>query len=193
MVFLYVGCTSIELKDEESPDPVPSPIEAPQETSPAPDAKEEEAVQQAPDEGETNINEEEVTPEGNDSYEMGEEEYQATKKDLSELVQRLNDIISKNNYEEWLDYLTSDYIDYYNDPEVLKKYSESPTMKKYNIKLRTLKDYFNYVVVASRRDVRIDDIKAISENEVKAYMIINDEPIVVYTLKKVDGRWNITR
>src|SRR6056297_3086208 len=111
IVFLFVGCTSVELADEESPQPVPSPIEAPQESSPAPNAKEEEPVQQAPEEGESDKKE--------------EEEYQATKKDLSELVQRLNDIISNNNYEEWLNYLTSDYIDYYNDPEVVKKFSAS--------------------------------------------------------------------
>jgi hypothetical protein len=124
---------------------------------------------------------------------MGAEEYETTKKDLSELVQELNTIISQQNYERWLNYLTKEYIEYYSDPKILQEYSSSPTLSKYNIKLRSLKDYFNYVVVASRRDVRIDDISAISENKVKAYMIVNEEPIVVYTLEKIDKRWKITR
>jgi hypothetical protein len=127
------------------------------------------------------------------SYQMGAEEYETTKKDLSELVQELNTIISQQNYERWLNYLTREYIEYYSDPKILQEYSSSPTLSKYNIKLRSLKDYFNYVVVASRRDVRIDDISAISENKVKAYMIVNEEPIVVYTLEKIDKRWKITR
>lgn len=126
-------------------------------------------------------------------YEMGEEEYQETKKDLSKLVEELNQIIASRNYQKWLTYLTGEYKEYYSDPEVLQEYSEAPLLKKYDIKLRSLKDYFNYVVVASRKDVHIDDIKALSENKVRAYMIVNTEPIVVYTLEKVDGQWKITR
>ncbi|MFO7730817.1 MAG: hypothetical protein R6V86_08635 [Spirochaetia bacterium] len=128
-----------------------------------------------------------------EEYTMGEEEYQETKKDLANLVQELNQIIANRNYQEWLDYLTTEYKDYYSDPEVLQKYSEAPLLEKYDIKLRSLKDYFNYVVVASRKDVRIDDIKPLSEDKVRAYMNVNGEPIVVYTLKKVDDQWKITK
>lgn len=128
-----------------------------------------------------------------ETYEMGEEEYQETKKDLSNLVEQLNQIIASRNYQRWLTYLTSEYKEYYSDNEVLRKYSEAPLLKKYDIKLRSLKDYFNYVVVASRKDVHIDDIKALSENKVRAYMIVNNKPIVVYTLEKVDGQWKITK
>ena len=128
-----------------------------------------------------------------ETYEMGEEEYQETKKDLSKLVEELNQIIANRNYQEWLTYLTTEYKEYYSDPEVLQEYSDTPLMKKYDIKLRSLKDYFNYVVVASRKDVHIDDIKALSENKVRAYMIVNSEPIVVYTLEKVDEKWKITK
>lgn len=128
-----------------------------------------------------------------EEYTMGEEEYQETKKDLANLVQELNQIIANRNYQEWLDYLTKEYKDYYSDPEVLKEYSEAPLLQKYDIKLRSLKDYFNYVVVASRKDVRIDDIKPLSENKVRAYMNVNGEPIVVYTLEKVDSQWKITK
>jgi hypothetical protein len=41
--------------------------------------------------------------------------------------------------------------------------------------------------------VHIDDINAISDRKVKVYMIVNDEPIVVYTLEKVGERWKITK
>ena len=132
-------------------------------------------------------------PQSSEEYTMGEEEYRETKKDLANLVQELNQIIANRNYQEWLDYLTKEYKDYYSDPEVLKEYSEAPLLQKYDIKLRSLKDYFTYVVVASRKDVRIDDIKPLSENKVRAYMNINGEAIVVYTLEKVDSQWKITK
>ena len=128
-----------------------------------------------------------------DAYKMDEEQYEKTKKDLSVLVDELNQIIARQDYEQWLKYLTTDYTSYYSDPAVLNELSQSPLMTKYNIRLRTLKDYFNYVVVGSRKDVHIDDINAISDMKVKVYMIVNNEPIVVYTLEKVDERWKITK
>lgn len=140
-----------------------------------------------------NNGEDSVTPDSSNSYEMDKEEYESTKKDLSELVDELNHIIAAQNYEQWLTYLTPEYKEYYSDPNVLAEFSETPLLQKYNIKLRSLKDYFNYVVVASRKDVRIDDISALSESKVKAYMIVKDEPIVVYTLEKVGEEWKITR
>ena len=128
-----------------------------------------------------------------EEYQMDQEQYEETKRDLSELVSTLNSIIADEDYDEWLTYLTNEYISYYSDPEVLTELSRSPLLVKYNIKLRSLRDYFTYVVVASRRDVHIDDIKALDENKVKVYMIVNNEPIVVYTLEKVDNRWKITK
>jgi hypothetical protein len=134
-----------------------------------------------------------TTAAAENGYEMDEQRYEKTKKDLSVLVDELNRIIARQDYGEWLEYLTTDYIDYYSDPDVLNELSQSPLMTKYNIKLRSLKDYFNYVVVGSRKDVHIDDINAISDRKVKVYMIVNDEPIVVYTLEKVGERWKITK
>lgn len=130
---------------------------------------------------------------GSDTYEMDQVKYEETKKDLAVLVEEINRIIADKNYDRWLTHLTKDYIEYYSDPETLHELSQSPLMIKYNIKLRTLRDYFSYVVVASRKDVRIDDIKPMSENKVKAHMMVNNEPIVVYTLEKVDERWKITK
>jgi len=183
-LFLFNACVSDTAVSEPVQDPAPAPVN---------EASEPEPVSEEPAVEEPAEPEPAETPASDNEYEMDEEEYEITKRDLSELVQELNKIISSQRYEEWQNYLTQDYIDHYSDPGVLKEYSESPTLSKYNIRLRTLKDYFNYVVVASRRDVRIDDINAISENKVKAYMIVNNEPIVVYTLEKIDDRWKITR
>lgn len=135
-------------------------------------------------------------PEAEKSYKMDEKEYKETKKDLSELVSQLNGIIASRNYSKWLTYLTKEYKEYYSDPAVLQKLSEAAVLRKYNIVLRSLKDYFNYVVVQSRRNIQVDDIKAISKGKVKAYMYKDDNPeekLVVYTLEKVDDEWKITK
>jgi CRISPR/Cas system endoribonuclease Cas6 (RAMP superfamily) len=74
---------------------------------------------------------------------------------------------------------------------VLRTQSESPLLKKYNIVLRSLQDYFHYVVVGSRQNVRLDEIKALDENRVRAYMYINESPVIIYELQRTDGRWKI--
>ncbi len=129
-------------------------------------------------------------PEG--EYVLDEATYKQTKEDLTKLISTLNSIIAAKDYETWLTYLTKKYYDYYSDPEVLKEQSESPLLKKYNIVLRSLKDYFNYVVVGSRKNVRLDEIKAIDADHIKAYMYVNDTPVIIYELVKVDGNWKIT-
>ncbi len=190
-VFWFVtGCASTPETSNDAAQPS-STAEAEQHTVDKEPAAEETETEAAEDTLEAAS--EPVDTAGTEAYEMGEEEYQETKKDLSKLVEELNQIIASRNYQKWLTYLTNEYKEYYSDPAVLQEYSEAPLMKKYDIKLRSLKDYFNYVVVASRKDVRIDDIKALSENKVRAYMIVNNEPIVVYTLEKVDGQWKITK
>ncbi len=179
---LFLGCTSnADTPDDTTtvpPTTPPTTEEEPEKTGPSEEEPEEKTLS---------------SESGSEDYTMGEEEYQETKKDLSKLVAELNRIIANRNYKEWLTYLTKEYKEYYSDPEVLKEYSDSPLLKKYDIKLRSLKDYFDYVVVASRKDVHIDDIKALNENKVRAYMIVNDKPIVVYTLEKVGDKWKITK
>ena len=184
---LFLGCTS----NADTPDDtatVPSTTEEePEKTGPSEEESQEEPAEEMPEEKTVSAES------GSEDYTMGEEEYQETKKDLSKLVAELNRIIANRNYKEWLTYLTKEYKEYYSDPEVLKEYSDSPLLKKYDIKLRSLKDYFDYVVVASRKDVHIDDIKALNENKVRAYMIVNEKPIVVYTLERVGDKWKITK
>ncbi len=123
---------------------------------------------------------------------LDEATYKKTKEDLSNLIATLNSIIARKDYDTWLTYLTKDYFDYYSDPEILKEQSDSPLLKKYKIVLRSLKDYFNYVVVGSRKNVRLDEIKAIDENHIKAYMYIDNTPVIIYELVNVNGNWKIT-
>ncbi len=123
---------------------------------------------------------------------LDKDTYIKTKEDLSKLVETLNGIIERRDYNTWLSYLSKEYYDYYSSPEVLKEQSESPLLKKYGIVLRSLKDYFNYVVVGSRKNVRLDEIKALDKNHIKAYMYVDGTPVIIYELVKINGEWKIT-
>lgn len=171
-----------------------SPKDAPQDKrSPAKETSSPSLSEEAPEkelDSKKAAEQEEVTAEK--SYKLDEQEKERTKRDLNKLVDELNSIIANREFDKWLDYLTEEYIEYYSDSENLEEITSSPTLTKYGIELRSLRDFFQYVVVASRKNVHIDDIKAIGEGTVKAYMDVDDEPVVVYTLTRVDGRWKIT-
>lgn len=117
--------------------------------------------------------------------------YNKTFDEIEETIRNLNKIITTKDYKSWRDYLTEDYINKRSDPSFLEKMSSSNILKQKKIKLKTLEDYFDYVVVPSRASARLDKIEMIDENHVKAITILNNTPIILYWLVKDKGRWKI--
>ncbi|MEM5947769.1 hypothetical protein WKV44_04350 [Spirochaetia bacterium 38H-sp] len=117
--------------------------------------------------------------------------YDETFAQIEAFMGELTQVIQKKDYDKWLSYLSKEYLDTYSSPEKLKELSEVPRLKKAGITLKSLKDYFIYVVVPSRSNVRLDKIEFIDKDSVKAFMIIKETPYLIYNLKKVDGAWKI--
>jgi len=122
---------------------------------------------------------------------LNESEIKEAETDIAALISQLNSIIASKNFLEWKTHLSDDYIRYYSDPKILKEKSESPLLIKYKIVLRTLEDYFNYVVVGSRQNVKLDEIKVLDRNRIKAYMYINNNAVIIYELIRIDNNWKI--
>ena len=119
--------------------------------------------------------------------------YNQTFSDIQDLVKKLNKIISDSNFEVWKRYLTQDYINYYSSPANLKQISDNPVLKKHNIALRSLKDYFTYVVVPSRSNATLDSISFVDDNHIKAYMLDSEVLVILYNLVKINNNWKIEK
>ncbi len=131
-------------------------------------------------------------PPEEDSYEISEVVYEETFEEIEVFVERLNRIISNRRYAEWFSYLTDDYKGYFSDPEVLKEITDTSTvLTAKGIKLRTLKDYFEHVVVPSRSNARVSDIAFVAEDLLVVYMNIGRVRTIAYQLERVDNRWLI--
>ena len=122
---------------------------------------------------------------------LDKEELEKVETDIAALIEELNTIIASEDFTVWKNHLSSKYVLYYSDPEVLKEQSMSPLLKKYKIVLRTIEDYFNYVVVGSRQNVKLDEIKVVDRDRIKAYMFINNTPVIIYELVRIDDTWKI--
>lgn len=119
-------------------------------------------------------------------------EYDKTFDEIEIFIADLNKIISSRNFVEWQTHLVKSYIDKYGDKLFLQKLSDNPVLKDYGIKLKKLRDYFNYVVVPSRSNVVIDEIQFITEDKIKAFTFTNNEKFVVYLLIRNEDGWVIS-
>ena len=173
---------------EEAPE---EPVEEPEEEPPP--EPEEEPVTEV--EQEEPVEEEPVAEEIQETAEfvVSEEVYTETFEDIRGLIGELNSIIRSENYSVWLGYLTNDYKSHFSSAEVLKENSDQPLLRKYNISLRSLEDYFKYVVVPSRSNARLDDLVFIDNEHVKAIMVVKDRITILYQLELVNGVWKIGR
>lgn len=201
---LIVSCTAYNNVREEETIVVHTtpPAQTPQEAEPAPAVEEiQPEPAEAPDE--TPAAEEPATaappekapatevPSEQQSYSVSKEVYERTFTEIELVIEQLNTIIQQGDFETWTTYLTWEYIDEMSSPKNLREMSEQPILKKYNVRLESLRDYFRFVVVPSRSHVRLDDIVFLDEGRVKAIMEVDEQRIILYQLEKRDDTWKI--
>ncbi len=168
-MLILAGCTSVPPEAEEPVEPVVI------EELPRP-----EPLPEEPAETET------------EDFVVTQEIYEKTFEDVEVLIDRLNSIIRNENFEEWSTYLTEEYREYYSDPAVLREISEDLRKKyRYELRLRSLRDYFLYIVVGSRQEATLDKIDFIDENRLLAYSIVNETPVILYYLANDGEGWKI--
>jgi hypothetical protein len=151
-----------------APPPAPPPVEPPAEPAPPVVQVEEPAVK------------------------ISQEEYDKTFAEVEAVILELNDTIKTKNMGKWEKYLTREFRDSIMSPQNLGELNERPLLKRNNITIKTLKEYFEYVVVPSRANVRLDDLKFTDEKRVQAFMTVNEENVLIYQLEKLNNEWKIS-
>jgi len=129
-------------------------------------------------------------PQGQE-FVASEELYRRTFAEVQVVIAALTRIIADGDYVQWITYLTADYVKTTSSAGFLADASNSGVLKKNGIVLRSLKDYFNNVVVRSRLQATLDDITFVDATHVKAITRIQDSPVILYYLVREDGRWKV--
>lgn len=113
-----------------------------------------------------------------------------TKSEIELVVESLNIITYSKDYDAWLTFLSDEYVETFSNKTVLEEVSASLPIK--NISLRNLKDYFNYVFVPSRQNMRVDDIQFVSPTRVYVIMeIMAKSPAAIYIIEKQSSGWKL--
>ncbi|TFG65098.1 MAG: hypothetical protein E4H36_01110 [Spirochaetales bacterium] len=205
--FMLFSCATrgsgVKVQQPDAGQPAPA-VEQPDAGQPAPAAEQPAAEQPAPaaeekvpaetdpgtvkpETAETAV----VRPTEEGAITVTREVFSRTFADIETLITELSRIIKAENYDAWIKFLTKDYIAKYSDPVELAELSTQPLLQKYNIKLRSLKDYFSYVVVQSRSNAKLDDLVFLSNDKVKAISVINGQRVILYLLENSNGSWKI--
>jgi hypothetical protein len=128
---------------------------------------------------------------GEEPFVVTKEVYSRTFEEVERFVENLNEIIRRGDYDSWVRFLSAEYVSRTSDPRYLQQQSEQPLLKQNNIQLRTLRDYFDHVVVPSRVQATVDEIEFIDETHVRAITTIRNTRVVLYLLVREDGDWKI--
>ncbi|MBL8966798.1 MAG: hypothetical protein JNG85_07290 [Spirochaetaceae bacterium] len=169
LLAVLVSCATRAPAPADTPPPVPTAAPDPKPAEPVP-----------------------VPPKPFDPAAVSAETKAAAVADIKALIEKLNTIIQRKDYDAWLLFLTEEYKAYYTDPAVLGKISEYPVLKRAGIKLNSLKDYFAYVVFPSRQNDRVDDIEYLGASLVKAITVSpKGERQILYNLEKHGDTWKI--
>jgi len=156
----------------------PAPVEQP---APQPEPAKETPAQAEP-----------AAPPAFDPNSVSQEEKDAAKVEIQQLIQKLNGIIKAKNYNSWVSYLDPAYFKLISSKEYLDRINKTERMQKAGISLKNARDFFTNVVVPSRANDRVDDIEFVSQNRVKAYTVSQKgERLRLYDLEKSDGGWKI--
>ena len=135
-----------------------------------------------------------------DPANISQEHYIATRDEVQLFIENLNEIIRRGDFNAWEASLSTDYVEAVTSPVNLKWISDSAVMRRSNIVVKDLNDYFIYVVQPARANTRIHseivDIKFVSENRVTAFTTRasnSGEGIseILYDLEKIDNSWKI--
>jgi hypothetical protein len=122
-----------------------------------------------------------------------QEDYDRTFAEVEAVIEELNATIKAKNMRKWEGYLTPKFRSHLTSREFLAEVNETPLLKRNGVTINNLREYFETVVVPSRANVRLDDLKFTDEQRVQAFMTINTkENILIYQLEKADDTWKVS-
>jgi len=132
-----------------------------------------------------------AAPAAAQEFVASEELKKKTFDEVQEVIGALDGIIAASDYDQWLRYLTADYIQARSSDAFLRSASDAAVLKKNGIVLTDLRDYFLNVVVRSHQEATLTDITFVDATHVKAYTQIQGTMYILYYLVQEDGRWKI--
>lgn len=123
-----------------------------------------------------------------DDEQVSHQEFTEDKATIMKIIEDLQEIMQKKDFNAWLKYIDPQSIKYYSNPVNVRKAQKKLPYK--TIQLNGIEDYFVHVFISSRKRSEVKEIRYISKTETKAVNIKDDGSIVVYyQFIKINNKW----
>ncbi|MGI5096817.1 hypothetical protein IZU27_03295 [Treponema socranskii] len=106
---------------------------------------------------------------------------------IMSIIDELSSIMAGGRYEAWLKFIDEESIRYWSNPKNLERASKMLPVK--GLRMNSLRDYFTYIFVPSRKGRKVDEIRYDSKTDVKAVQVSKDTDIIYYYFNKVGDKW----
>ena len=116
-----------------------------------------------------------------------QDDFLTDKKEILEKIDQLAKIMLAKDYGRWLYYISPESKDYWQDQTNLNIVSSRLPVKGYTLK--NLEDYFRMIFIPSRQNSKVDEIRYVSPNFVKAVQVRGEQDIVYYYFIKINNSW----
>ena len=133
----------------------------------------------------TAANEEYLRPVNN--VDVTQKTFEDDKTAIMATIDELSDIMAAGRYEAWLKFIDDESIRYWSNPKNLQRASKMLPVK--GLRMNSLRDYFTYIFVPSRKGRKVDEIRYDSKTDVKAVQVSQDTDIIYYYFNKINGKW----
>ncbi len=122
--------------------------------------------------------------------------FEEDKEQVLRIISELDTVMRSKDYNSWLTYVDQKSIDYWMLRKNLQKAEKRLPVK--GIKLRDLRDYFNYVFIPARAGKTVSEIRYISDTYINAVQVheptvgqTEEQLTIYYYFNKIDGRWMV--
>lgn len=167
------------IKEEE-----PKKVEAPKpEPAPIPEPEPEPIVEEKKDDSDAEYS----RSVGN--LDVSKDTFENDKKLVLSTIDELAIVMKDRNYKLWCSYIDQESIDYWSRPVNLRKAQKKLPIK--GLQLKSLEDYFKFVFIPSRKESKVDEIRYVSKNYVKAIAVKDEQEVVYYYFNKIGDKWMV--
>lgn len=179
---------AIEIEKESESEKASEPEPAPE---PAPEPKKESEPPKI-----VVIVEDEEFNRSTSEVDVTKETFSADKAAILEMIDKMIPIMESANFNEWVKCVDQKSRSYWSNRVNLTAASKRLPNKQ--VKLRNLNDYFKYVFIPSRKGRKVEEIRYVTTDNIKAVQIkpnANDskeiQDVVYYNFVKINGEWLI--
>ncbi len=180
----------IMVMEESVPEPEPASIE--EMAVPEPEPEPEPEAPALPDNPE--LSEEYLRSisnlSGKDAVIVSPEVFEEDKNQIFKIINALDQIMKKKDYEGWLTYLTPDSTEYWSNRHNLLELSRH-LFSIDTFQINNMREYFEFFFIPARRGRLVDEIRYVTIDLVKVVQYKNKTDVIYYFFEKQDGVWKL--